>query len=210
METGPQLERSPWPFLQGSEAVQRVRGYFDPKGAFTGRWFEFLGDGGDRPEVAGRFTAEDIVAVSMLSVSIPPRASIEILDARAGTLNGLLEGVPVDVELSEASDEVIDAERSAAAKLWTELERIPGVGWVTAHKLLARKRPDLLPVYDRVVKAALQPTSREFWGPLRNTLRADDRAIVRRLQEIRKEANLDVQPSLLRILDVAVWMEFQS
>jgi hypothetical protein len=68
--------------------------------------------------------------------------------------------------------------------------------------LLARKRPHLLPVYDRVVKAALQPTKRTFWRPLWETLQ--DRAVTGRLEELRRVLDLDV--SLLRVLDVAVWM----
>lgn len=84
-----------------------------------------------------------------------------------------------------------------------------GVGWVTAHKLCARKRPKLLPVYDRVVKAALQPRRKDFWIPLRETLRASDK-IVPRLEEVKRLAQIPDEVSLLRVLDVAVWMTSQG
>ncbi|HVE46427.1 MAG TPA: DUF6308 family protein [Acidimicrobiales bacterium] len=96
------------------------------------------------------------------------------------------------------------AEGSPAARLWTLLEAVPGIGWVTGAKLLARKRPHLLPVYDQVVKAALQPRSGRFWEPLWEELQ--DVRIVGRLEEVRSGAGVDGAVSLLRILDVAIWM----
>jgi hypothetical protein len=78
------------------------------------------------------------------------------------------------------------------------------MGWVTTHKLMARKRPRLLPVYDTVVKAALQPEGDEFWLPLRTELL--DPWLVNRLAAVKDVAGLDEQISLLRVLDVAVWM----
>lgn len=94
-------------------------------------------------------------------------------------------------------------------ELWAKLETIEGVGWVTANKLLARKRPQLLPVYDRMVKARLQPRSSDLWIPLRNSFLRDDGAMIERLAEIRSRAELDVTPSLLRVFDVAMWMTAQ-
>jgi Family of unknown function (DUF6308) len=200
------LQHSPAPYLEGQQAIRSVQRYFNPNGAFSGRRFEFLGGGGHRADVANAFTAFDIVAVSLLSVDIPGNASIEILETESEALSKLLVKIPVGVTLWEAREADVDDNSSAAAKLWFRLRDIKGVGWVTANKLVARKRPDLLPVYDNVVKKKLQPRSEEFWIPLRNSLLRDDRAILNRLSEIRELAQLEVEPSLLRILDVAVWM----
>jgi hypothetical protein len=87
------------------------------------------------------------------------------------------------------------------------LNDVPGIGWVTANKLCARKRPLLLPVYDTVVKAALQPTRQSFWEPLRNEFA--DGELQSRLMELRDEAGVP-NLSLLRVLDVAVWMRNQG
>lgn len=38
---------------------------------YTGGFFESIGDGGDGPESRDRVTAEDLVAVQMLSVTTP-------------------------------------------------------------------------------------------------------------------------------------------
>jgi hypothetical protein len=175
------LERSPWVDLQGARPVQLVQKYFNPEGRFSGRRFEFLGGGGSRPGEAERITAEDLVAVSMLSVNVPGDAAIEILETHAREISGLLKKVPVGKTLWEADEADVDDESSHAAHLWQLLKKIKGVGWVTANKLVARKRPDLLPVYDRIVKAKIQPRSKDLWIPLRNSLLEDDQKMVKRL-----------------------------
>jgi hypothetical protein len=200
------LQHSPIEDLEGRGPVKQVQKYFKPNGQFSGRQFEFLGGGGDSAEVAHRFTADDLVAVSLLSVNIPGSAAIEILSTRAGDLAELLSKIPLGLTLWNADESSVDDHDSSASDLWHRLERIHGVGWVTANKLLARKRPHLLPVYDRVVKAKLQPRSKHFWIPLRNSLLRDEGAIIQGLEEIKDQADLDVDPSLLRILDVVVWM----
>jgi hypothetical protein len=111
--------------------------------------------------------------------------------------------------LWEANDDTVHDHGSQAAKAWNVLQKIKGVGWVTANKLMARKRPHLLPVYDKVVKAVLQPNSKDFWIPLRNTLRGNDFEAVKALEIIRDGAGCGEEVPLLRVLDAAVWMTSQ-
>jgi hypothetical protein len=204
---GQYLDEDPMKDLDVVRAVKRVRDYYIGT-KYTGRRFDFLDGGGQRDEHV--FTSDDIVAVSMLSVTIPPTASIEILEKRRDELSRLLCKIPVGQSLWQVPEGTVSTS-SAASALFKMLKSIPGVGWVTAHKLLARKRPDLLPVYDRVVKARLQPRSSKFWIPLRNSLLKNDHEVVDRLEVIREEATLpDPQPSLLRILDVSIWMTSQG
>ena len=196
--------------LDGKKTVDSVaRYYFGSRPKFTGRHFESLGGGGDRPGVENEFTAEDLVAVSLLSVNIPGEAALEILETQSEELNGLLSQIPCGVTIWEAKPSVIDDKSSEAAFLWHKLVHIPGVAWVTANKLLARKRPHLLPVYDRVVKAALQPKKGDFWIPLRNSLLVNDDEAIARLEEIRVGAGLNDDHPLLRVMDVAIWMTSQ-
>jgi Family of unknown function (DUF6308) len=61
---------------------------------YSGAHFERIGGGGDRPEVADQFTAEDLLAVTMLSVRIEGYHPLEILRYRARELNDLLAQVP--------------------------------------------------------------------------------------------------------------------
>lgn len=193
-------------------AGENLRRYFGggSGGSFTGGSFERFAGGGDRPEVASRFTADDIVAVSMLSVRIPGGAALEILDTRAEKLNALLAEIPTGLDLWEDDAGPATAKGSDAWQLWSELEGIAGSGWVTAGKLLARKRPRLIPVYDSVLRNAFQlPTGSGWWASLREGLRTDPQ-LVDEVIELRREAGLDASISVLRVIDVAVWMKDQG
>ncbi|WP_264029290.1 DUF6308 family protein [Cellulosimicrobium sp. SH8] len=187
------------------EAVDHLRRYFAPVGGTTG-WagsrFERLAGGGDRPETADRFTADDLVAVSLLSVNVPPHGAIQLLETRADEFGELLAEIPHDLDL-------VDVESLpdgwAPHRLWEALRDIHGIGWVTAGKLVARKRPRLIPVYDTVVRAAVKPTA-SFWDALHAALRADDGALHRHLLSLRDEAGIGDDISALRVFDVVVWM----
>ena len=197
----------------GQDAQSRLQQYFGDGAApssFTGGSFERFSGGGDRPEVALRFTAEDIVAVSMLSVRIPGAAALEILETRAEALNELLAEVPLGLDLWDDAAEAAIAPGSSASLLWAELKAIDGSGWVTAGKLVARKRPRLIPVYDRVLRDAFHLSSGDgWWASLREVLRADP-ALVDEIVALRTSAGLDDSISVLRIIDVAVWMKDQG
>jgi hypothetical protein len=172
---------------------------------YTGSMFERLGGGGDRPQVANLFTAEDIVAVTMLSVNVPSRASLQILGADSARLSAVLADIPTDMDLIDAGDEHI-ADGSAAAYLWSNLHSYSGVGYVIAGKLLARKRPRLVPVLDSVVLRVLGHPGVDYWRDLREQLRANEGWLNDRLKEIRARAGLDDLVSVIRVLDVLVWM----
>ena len=196
------LEGDVWQFLD-AEAPRLINEYFT---TFDGRRFNALGGGGDSPALMNHFDSSDLVAVSTLSVNIPGSAAIEILETQARKLNALLAQIPNDVALHEADRSII-SEGSPSWELWKQVRSIHGMGPVLTDKLLARKRPHLLPVYDSVVKAAVQPKIDRYWVPIWNELRAGDGALVTRLERIRSLAGLAAQDaSLLRVLDVAIWM----
>jgi hypothetical protein len=80
---------------------------------------------------------------------------------------------------------------------------------VTAGKLLARKRPRLIPVWDNVVRCAFgRPSSAWLW--LDNMLREKDGALLQLLAKTREDAGLTKRISLLRTLDVVVWMRHRN
>jgi hypothetical protein len=95
---------------------------------------------------------------------------------------------------------------SPADEAWQRLREQPDVGWVIAGKLLARKRPQLLPVYDKVVRCALGRPRPSFWLALHAALRADNRALHRQLLTLRQVAGVPETVSALRVCDVVVWM----
>ena len=74
-----------------------------------------------------------------------------------------------------------------------------------AGKLLHAKRPRLIPIFDRrrVAKALNQPRS-HFWELIRYALR--DFRIRQRLQGLQSGVSESSRLSLLRVLDIVVWM----
>jgi hypothetical protein len=200
--------------LSAERVVDDLRRYFGlgvPLGGvpFTGSRFEHLAGGGDRPEVADRITAEDLVAVQTLSVTVPAPVALDILEGRLGVrLSGLLQAIPRDIDMVDAEEDVV-AYGSPADQAWSLLCEQYGVNWVIAGKILARTRPRLLPVYDRVVRCAVgRPPS--FWLALHAALREDDAALHRRLLELRQVAGVPETVSALRVCDVAVWMSHRA
>jgi Family of unknown function (DUF6308) len=80
---------------------------------------------------------------------------------------------------------------------------------VTAGKLLARKRPSLIPVYDDVVRCAYD-WPKEIWKALRDALRQDDGSFRAVLEGLTKRAGISEEITPLQALDVVLWMRHQS
>jgi hypothetical protein len=202
--------------LADSDTVSDLRRYYGVEESerevppYTGARFERLAGGGDRPATANHITADDLVAVETLSVRIPIRTGLDLLEGDLGQkIAGFLAEIPVDEELgSDAAAAHVDSE-SPAAKAWQSLTKQDHVGWVIAGKLLARKRPRLLPVYDQVIRCVLQGPV-PFWTSLNPALRANDGALRSRLDELKLRAALPESIGRLRVLDVALWMRHQS
>jgi hypothetical protein len=207
----------PAQLLDGDFASCLVQRYLAPDPAtgrarYSGACFERVGGGGDRPEVACEFTAEDLLAVTMLSVRIEGYHALEVLCYQASELNGLLTQIPPGVALQDPRAEDLIAEGGPAWKLWNmicDIEPRPEghrIGPVAAGKLLARKRPELIPVYDSRIKKVLNRprVDNRWWRDLRDQL-VNDQALVRELGSVRASAGAD-HMSLLRIFDVMCWM----
>lgn len=196
--------------LREPVAASNIQSYFTEAGpghsTYTGRLFEQFGGGGDREDSANVFTADDFVAVESLSVQVPPEAAYALLHGSLGEeLGGLLSQIPTDVDLGSSEAHTHLVEGSAAYRVWTSLEAQPDIGWVTAGKLLARKRPRLIPVYDNVVRCVLgEPKS--VWMALDGALA--DSEVQNQLATLRPVAPERV--SALRVIDVALWMRHHT
>lgn len=178
-----------------------VRTYFtDPQ--YAGATFNAIGV--NDPYSIG---ADDLLAVHMLSVPISPalaRATLEDDRGRREIVR-LLCGIDPELRLW---DDGADASLRAANDLWDILDRVRGVGSVIAGKLLARKRPHLIPIADDLVWDYLKPEKGLFWGTLRQVLQDAD--LRDRIEGLRPESLDSVEMrdkiSTLRLLDVAIWM----
>jgi hypothetical protein len=177
---------------------------------YTARWdgahFECFG-----VNEPNRITADDLIAVSMLTVFVPARAAREILDDDADKISKLLAAISPDVALTDPRGSELVADHSEAAKLW-KLLRKPNIGPTIASKLMARKRPALIPVQDSVVRAAVGWTrGSNFWTGMRDLLlTGDDGAVLGRLRRIRAAAGIADRYTDLRTFDVVVWMAYHD
>jgi hypothetical protein len=142
-------------------------------------------------------TGDDLLAVALLDITWRPGAVRDLLENRAALLSELLAGIRSDLDLWEAAD----ADLAAVDPMWQALTGVEGVGTATASKLLARKRPRLCPVSDKVViQAAGVPGW--TWEALRCLLQ--DPAARADVEALRPPSAAGA--SLLRILDVAIWI----
>ena len=82
------------------------------------------------------------------------------------------------------------------------LRTLPGVEWVIAGKLLAAKRPRLIPILDNKVRGLIQPPTSQFWISIWDELSDESRRTA--IAEVCADAPAHV--SLLRRIDVALWM----
>lgn len=72
---------------------------------------------------------------------------------------------------------------------------------MTASKLLTRKRPQLVPVHDEIVLRVLASPRKQLWVTLATVL--NESALRDEIEGLRP-VGVD-SPSLLRLLDVAIW-----
>lgn len=199
-----------------------LRGYWagwgllpDRETGFTGASFDSLGyvDGAD--PFPDRFTATDIVAVSMLGVDVPAGTSLVLLDPDdTYGVNAALATFG-DRPMHDASWEEL-APGSDADRLWHLVrDKRIGTGRTTAGKLLARKRPHLIPVYDsRVAARLLIADTENYWQWWHTWWHEDKPARVAAVEALREAAAVSASwytaeqiraVSLLRVLDVALW-----
>jgi hypothetical protein len=171
--------------------------------AFTGSRFESFASARD-PNNLG---AEDLLALAMLGVNVPGAATLRILENDAADISGLLAAIPTDVDLADAGEETIGRD-SPAWVLWRLLDGYYNVGDTLTSKLMARKRPRLIPIQDSVVKAAVDlGHNGDLWSGLRELLTVDGRALETKLRQIRSAAGMAGRFSDLRVFDIVVWMD---
>lgn len=171
------------------------------------RRFEILAGGGDRRDTRDVITGDDLVAVQMLSVRFPSEVAIGLLDGDLGRqMTSLLSKIPTDVDLGTERAQELVSDGSHAHQAWHLVERQREVGYVIAGKLMARKRPRLIPVYDRVL-TCLFGAPDHVWLRLHRRLAADGGKLRDELAALRAQSRIPAAVSLLRVLDVILWME---
>lgn len=204
-------------FVRGSQArftEEALSTYYnnhngDVRAGYRGRLFdEWGGSRGDAADIQNDITSTDILSLTSLSIERDLGDICVTVENNRTKIQGLLADIPT-TPLHEVGQDVI-LPGSAASELWHTIRNNDGAGRrpaVAAYKLTARKRPDLLPVYDRVVERYLFGTKpQDIWQCLWTYLN-DDPTRVDAIRERREAAGISQSPTELRCLDVALWMK---
>ncbi|MCO4236902.1 DUF6308 family protein [Pseudarthrobacter sp. MDT3-28] len=199
------------------EAARLLAAYYrrtaDGLPAYTGSYFNSWAGGGDSAENRDTITADDLIAVSFLSVKIPGDAAIGFLDTHKDNISGLLKEIPWDrnlVDVSSAEFPQVLGEDSAAMQLWDVLRARDtgrwGIGRTKASKIMARKRPHLIPIYDSVVAPLMGlKKSDNQWITWHGAFMADA-GLSQRMRKIRDNSGIEDPISDLRVMDIVLWM----
>ncbi|MCC9173656.1 DUF6308 family protein [Arthrobacter sp. zg-Y179] len=201
------------------DAAELLRRYYTQKltsgHVRTGARFDTWAGGGDSPQAADRITADDLVALALLGEEIKGPAVVGLLETKAPEIGELLELIPVSLELADVTGvEYVHVlgKDSPAWLLWEIFRGYRGGQWkmgpTKTSKLLARKRPKLIPIWDPMVARSIGAgTSLTQWEEWHALLTANDRELVRLLDEVQDRAALPVRVSALRAMDVVLWMD---
>lgn len=200
--------------LRGDEVIGRVEKYYTIDSNYAGSLY--LGIPDPDPSV---ITAADLLAVSTLNIEIPARGVRRFLlePGGADAVTEALGALPEKslVETDDADLRLMETFYRAVKRSLTraETERTSGA-WVTASKIVARKRPHLFPVRDRQVTTLLGTRERKDyftdWIVFRHLM--NDVSVTRDLERIadalaglpERDAYL-FESEPLRLLDVALW-----
>jgi hypothetical protein len=181
--------------------------------AYAGSYFNSWAGGGDSRDYAGTITADDLIAVSFLSVDVPGEAAFGILDTHNEKISGLLGKIPVDRDLADVSPAEFPemyGENSAAVKLWRVIRGSDtgrwGIGPTKASKIMARKRPRLIPIYDSVVAPLMGlKDSDNQWAAWHGAF-LEDPGLSERLGRIRVMSGIQDPIPDIRVMDIVLWM----
>lgn len=198
-------------------AVGYVKPYFEKlangRPLYTGNRFETFAGGGDVVE-PNRITSADLVAVAMLSVHVPGQAALGIMEDLGGEIEILLAEVAVDLRLQDLTPDqfkkFLDV-GSPTDRIWQLLrpkEDLWGIGQTTAIKILARKRPHLVQIYDSVIarQAGIRHSGGQ-WLRWWEAFQGENGQKFGQTLGIIRTASGQPHLSLLRILDIVLWMD---
>lgn len=172
--------------------------------AYTGAHFHDLTYSG--PSHPDHFDIADVASLSLLSVTLNGPMARELM--KNPDLSTELAREP-DRDLADLTD--IDVQRLESDEglngAWRLIRHIHGVGPTRTSKLLARKRPRLVPIWDSVISRVLGlDGTRGYWTAFHRALTADSRALDERLSILADKAGVADRYSRLRVLDILAWM----
>src|SRR5690606_32255518 len=100
--------------------------------------------------------------------------------------------------------EVVASDDWAVRRAYAHVKQLDKTGETRATKLLARKRPHLVPILDKAVRKALGRAQQPVWFPFHEWLTAEGKANAEMLRELGDAAGLQ-DISTIRVFDVLAW-----
>lgn len=179
----------------------------------TGAFFERFDAPASEPN---ELNFSDVAATWSLSVPRSPGILRFIEQNGNAMIKPLLARWPDQDLASMCSDCLsrLDSEAGGLGEAWKILVGVDGVGAVTASKLLAKKRPHLVPIYDQVIAFGLGlDGSRHHWTVMHRLLTENEGRLQKRLLGI-VQAEAERHPeraalSALRVFDILMWMHYR-
>jgi hypothetical protein len=174
----------------------------------------------DVADTANQVNDSDLVALSLLGIHVTGYAALAITQYHAPRIRELLSAIPADARIETKDSEALLARGAPAWRLWELLRDIQvrasdsRFGAVAAGKLLARKRPGLIPIEDSKVACVFgRPApdrDERWWDDVRTAMldrhvTANGTTFLEYLDSFRDAAGLGHLP-LLRVLDIIGWM----
>ena len=205
--------------LSGDAANSALELYFS--GRFTGAWFDAVGRGTDPATGApvdrepNRVTIEDSLSLSLLDTPLKPREVIGLLEINRDLVH-LLGRIDLGLTLIAAApaEDFTESPWASASMAYKLLRASSGIGRSRASKLLARKRPHLIPVWDRYVAEGLaMKGSDQDWVIMQDVVVAhSDRlhAIADEFRFSNRDNGRAQGLSLLRMFDIIGWMRMHG
>lgn len=194
-----------------SQAERDLVAYYTTDGNYAGATFANLG-----PKDPMRITPTDLLAVTALSVRIPPLAVRRLTSEgeSAAEVERMLRALPADLDIRqgkehvEAMSEFYELVKRNLRRSGTESSS----AWVTASKICARMRPQLFPVRDSVVAhvLGLKGSYPDDWPVFSDLMR--DEELTARVDDLvtsvapREGIDVGDRTHTLKHLDVLLWM----
>jgi Family of unknown function (DUF6308) len=187
-------------FIQGDEFERARKSLEDYQRTYTGRVFDRWTARTD----PFRITEADILAVTTLSVDVHPDVAIWLLDDAADRITSLLTKIPPTATIWQ-TDNALAPDGPADELYWMLYER-KHLKRTTASKLIAAKRPALLPIWDTKVAGAVfggrDANDWQLWHERCAAPVGDELRLAVSIVNARTEPHLE----LLRAIDIVIWM----
>jgi len=178
--------------------------YLTP-GLFTGSLWDPAIERRLEPAARDLIDVEDLYSPTLLSAPIRRSAGQAIIE-RKDEISEHLRGIDPEITLWHTNSVKVNAALDCANELVARLEAIDHIGWTKASKLVAAKRPKLIPIWDKQVSRALgadKMSWHQYWAAWRRSLTP---VVVDDLRELAVGVG---HPNLspLRTIDIIIWMD---